>query len=142
MSRIYRCTCLTAILLRSATISLERFPASFGSIWPEVRELVLDGLKLHFQGFGPLTGEDFFTLVEIVLDHLRDGFIVRQIANNTGHIRISGKLAGLLAAVAGHDLIAAILTGTDDSGWVTPLSLTLDTIARISSSSEPQRDGS
>ena len=49
-------------------------------------------------------------------DHLRDGFIVRQIANNTVHIRISGKLAGLLAAVAGHDLIAAILTGTDDSG--------------------------
>ena len=33
---------------------------------------MLDGLKLHFQGFGPLTGEDFFTLVEIVLDHLRD----------------------------------------------------------------------
>ena len=30
--------------------------------------LVLDGFKLHFQGFGPLTGEDFFTLVEIVLD--------------------------------------------------------------------------
>ena len=23
--------------------------------------LVLDGLKLHFQSFGPLTGEDFFT---------------------------------------------------------------------------------
>ena len=33
-----------------------------------------------------------------------------------GSIRISGKLTGFLAAVAGHDLIAAILTGTDDSG--------------------------
>ena len=29
--------------------------------------LVLDGLKLHFQSFGPLAGEDFFTLVQIVL---------------------------------------------------------------------------
>ena len=76
---------------------------------------MLDGLKLHFQSFGPLAGEDFFTLVQIVLHHLRDGFIVRQVADDTGHIRISGKLAGLLAAVAGHDLIAAILTGTDDS---------------------------
>ena len=77
---------------------------------------MLDGLKLHFQGFGPLTGEDFFTLVEIVLDHLGDGFIIRQVSDDTGHIRIPGKLAGFLAAVAGHDLIAAILTGTDDSG--------------------------
>ena len=77
---------------------------------------MLDGFKLHFQGFGPLTGEDFFTLVEIVLDHLCDGFIIRQVSDDTGHIRIPGKLAGFLAAVAGHDLIAAILTGTDDSG--------------------------
>ncbi len=40
-----------------------------------------------------------------------------------GHIRISGKLAGLLAAVAGHDLIAAILTGRTIAGWVTPFVL-------------------
>lgn len=77
---------------------------------------MLDSFKLHFQGFGPLTGEDFFTLVQIVLDHLGDGFIVCQVSDDTGHIRISGKLTGFLAAVAGHDLIAAILTGTDDSG--------------------------
>ena len=64
--------------------------------------LVLDSFKLHFQGFGPLTGEDFFTLVELVLDHLRDGFIVRQVSDDTGHIRIPGKLAGFLAAVAGR----------------------------------------
>ena len=63
----------------------------------------IDSFKLHFQGFGPLTGEDFFTLVQIVLDHLGDGFIIRQVSDDTGHIRISGKLAGFLAAVAGHD---------------------------------------
>ena len=44
--------------------------------------------------------------------------------DDTGHIRISGKLTGFLAAVAGHDLIAAILTaGRTIAGWVTPLSL-------------------
>ena len=60
-----------------------------------------------FKALARSLGEDFFTLVEIVLDHLRDGFIVCQVSDDTGHIRISGKLAGFLAAVAGHDLIAA-----------------------------------
>ena len=54
--------------------------------------------------------------VQIVLYHLRDGFIIRQVSDDTGHICIPGKLAGFLAAVAGYDFIAAILTGTDNSG--------------------------
>ena len=48
--------------------------------------LVLDSFKLHFQGFGPLTGEDFFTLVQIILDHLGDGFIIRQVSDD-GNVR-------------------------------------------------------
>ena len=41
-----------------------------------------------------------------------DGFIVRHSADNTRHIRKSGKLACPLAAVACDDLIAAILART------------------------------
>lgn len=62
--------------------------------------LVLDGLQLHFQGLGPLTWQDIFTLVGVVLHHLRDGLLVCQVADDTGHIREARKLAGLLAAVA------------------------------------------
>ena len=45
--------------------------------------------------------EDFLPLVRSVLPHPRDGFIVRQVTDDTEHISISGKLAVLLAAVAG-----------------------------------------
>src|SRR5699024_2132826 len=45
--------------------------------------------------------EDFLPLVRIVLPHPHDGFIVRQVTDDTEHISISGKLAVLLAAVAG-----------------------------------------
>ena len=62
--------------------------------------LVLDGLQLHFQSLGPLTRQDIFTLVCVVLHHLRDGLLVRQVADDTGHIRKARKLAGPLAAVA------------------------------------------
>ncbi len=39
-----------------------------------------------------------------------------QVTDDTGHIRKARKLAGLLAAVARHDLIAAVLPGADNSG--------------------------
>ena len=51
-------------------------------------------------------------MAEIVIRHGEDGFIVRHVADDTRHIRKSGKLACPLAAVACDDLIAAILTGT------------------------------
>ena len=78
--------------------------------------MVLDSLQLHFQGLGPFTRQDIFTLVGIVLHHLRDGLFVRQVTDDTGHICEARKLAGLLTAVARHDLIAAVLTGTNNSG--------------------------
>ena len=77
---------------------------------------MLDSLQLHFQGLGPLTRQDIFTLVGVVLHHLRDSLLVRQVTDDTGHIREARKLAGLLTAVARHDLIAAVLTGTNNSG--------------------------
>lgn len=45
------------------------------------------------------------------LIYLRDGFLVGEIADDAGHFKISGKLAGFLAAVAGYDFIPAVLTG-------------------------------
>ena len=51
-------------------------------------------------------------MAEVVIRHGEDGFIVRHVADDTRHIRKSGKLACPLAAVACDDLIAAILTGT------------------------------
>ena len=45
-------------------------------------------------------------------------FIVRHVADDTRHIRKSGKLACPLAAVACDDLIAAILTGTHQRGLI------------------------
>ncbi len=50
--------------------------------------------------------QDGFTLVHVVLNHLRDGLFIRQVADDTRHIRKSGKLAGLLAAVAGDFPVA------------------------------------
>ena len=47
--------------------------------------LVLDGLQLHFQGLGPFTRQDIFTLVGIVLHHLRDGLLVCQVTDDTSH---------------------------------------------------------
>ena len=51
-------------------------------------------------------------MAEVVIRHSEDGFIVRHVADDTRHIRKSGKLACPLAAVACDDLIAATLTGT------------------------------
>ena len=51
-------------------------------------------------------------MAEVVIRHGEDGFIVRHVADDTRHIRKSGKLACPLAAVACDDLIAAILAGT------------------------------
>ena len=51
-------------------------------------------------------------MAEVVIRHGKDGFIVRHIADDTRHIRKSGKLACPLTAVACDDLIAAILAGT------------------------------
>ena len=78
--------------------------------------LPLDGLQLHFQRLGPLAGEDALALGRVVLHHLRDGLLVRQIADDTGHVRKTGKLAGLHAAVAGYHLIPAALPGADYGG--------------------------
>ena len=73
---------------------------------------MLDGLHLHFQRLRLFHGQNALTVAEIVIRHGEDGFIVRHVADDTGHIRKSGKLACPLAAVACDDLIAAILTGT------------------------------
>lgn len=57
-------------------------------------------------------------MTEVVIRHGEDGFIVRHVADDTWHIRKSGKLACPLAAVACDDLIAAILTGTHQRGLI------------------------
>ena len=57
-------------------------------------------------------------MAEVVIRHGEDGFIVRHVADDTRHIRKSGKLTRPLAAVACDDLIAAILTGTHQRGLV------------------------
>ena len=76
------------------------------------RALVLDGLHLHFQRLRFFRGQNALTVTEVVVRHGEDGFIIRHVADDTRHIRKSGKLACPLAAVASDDLIAAILTGT------------------------------
>lgn len=57
-------------------------------------------------------------MAEVVIRHGEDGFIVRHVADDTRHIRKSGKLACPLAAVACDDLITAILTGTHQRGLI------------------------
>ena len=67
----------------------------------KLASLVLgDGFQLHLQSLGPLTRQDIFTLVGVILRHLRDGLFIRQAADDAGHIREARKLAGLLTAVA------------------------------------------
>ena len=73
---------------------------------------MLDGLHLHFERLRLFRGQNALTVAEVVIRHGEDGFIVRHVADNTRHIRKSGKLACPLATVACDDLIAAILTGT------------------------------
>ena len=73
---------------------------------------MLDGLHLHFERLCLFRGQYALTVAEVIIRHGEDGFIVRHIADDTRHIRKSGKLTCPLAAVSGDDLIAAILTGT------------------------------
>ena len=73
---------------------------------------MLDGLHLHFERLRLFGGQNALTVAEVVIRHGKDGFIVGHVADDTRHIRKSGKLACPLAAVACDDLIAAILTGT------------------------------
>jgi len=79
---------------------------------------VLDGLHLHFERLCLFGRQNAFTVAEVVIRHGKDGFIVRHVADDTRHIRKSGKLACPLAAVACDDLIAAILAGTHQRGLV------------------------
>jgi hypothetical protein len=51
-------------------------------------------------------------VAEVIIRHSEDGFIVRHVADDTGHIHKPGQFAGPLAAVACNNLIAAILKGT------------------------------
>lgn len=73
---------------------------------------MLDGLHLHFERLCLFRGQNALAVAEVVIRHGKDGFIVRHAADDTWHIRKSGKLACPLAAVACDDFIAAILTGT------------------------------
>jgi len=79
---------------------------------------VLDGLHLHFQRLRLFRGQNALTVAEVVIRHGKDGFIVRHVADDTRHIRKSGKLACPLTAVTSDDLIAAILTGTHQRGLI------------------------
>ena len=79
---------------------------------------MLDGLHLHFERLRLFRGQNALTVAEVVIRHGKDGFIVRHVANDTRHIRKSGKLACPLAAVACDDLIAAILAGTHQRGLI------------------------
>ena len=79
---------------------------------------MLDGLHLHFERLCLFRGQNALTVAEVVIRHGKDGFIVRHVADDTRHIRKSGKLACPLAAVACDDLIAAILAGTHQRGLV------------------------
>ena len=79
---------------------------------------MLDGLHLHFERLRLFRGQNTLTVTEVVIRHGEDGFIVRHVADNTRHIRKSGKLACPLAAVARNDLIAAVLTGTHQRGLI------------------------
>lgn len=55
------------------------------------RPLLFDGLQLHLQDFGPFARQDIFALIGVVLHHLRDSFLVGEIADDTGHFKIPGK---------------------------------------------------
>ena len=79
---------------------------------------MLDGLHLHFQRLRLFRGQDALTVAEVVIRHGEDGFIVRHVADDTRHIRKSGKLACPLAAVACDNFIAAILAGTNKGGLI------------------------
>ena len=57
-------------------------------------------------------------MAEVIIRHSEDGFIVRHVADDTGHIHKPGQFAGPLAAVARDNLIAAILKGTHQRGLV------------------------
>ena len=79
---------------------------------------MFDGLHLHFERLRLFRGQNALTVAEVVIRHGEDGFIVRHVADDTRHIRKSGKFACPLAAVACDDLIAAVLTGTHQRGLI------------------------
>ena len=85
---------------------------------------MLDGLYLHFERLRLFRGQNALTVAKIVIRHSENGLIVRHVADDTRHIRKSGKLACPLAAVTCDDLIAAILTGTHQRGLIDARRLT------------------
>ncbi len=137
MRRIYRCTCLTAILLRSATISLERFPCVLRvNLARSAGALVLDGPQAAFSRLWPAHWGG------ISSRWLRLSSTICVMASSSVRLRtiqgISAYPASSLAfwrrwPTRSHSRHPS--RGRTIAGWVTPLSLTLDTIARISSSS-------
>lgn len=62
-------------------------------------------------------------MAQIIVRHGEDGLVIRHVADDTGHIPIPGQFAGLLAAVACHDLITTFLAGADQGGLVYAASL-------------------
>ena len=70
--------------------------------------LPLDGLHLHLVGFGAFGGENVLTL-KVAVHHDDGGSVPVNVADNDRHGGQSCQLAGVFAAVACDQFIAAVL---------------------------------
>ncbi len=82
---------------------LQRQLAQVRAVAP--RPLVLDGLILLLQGRRLFAGQNRFPVAQVVVRHSEDGFIIRHVADDTGHIFVPRQLACPLPPVARYDLI-------------------------------------
>ena len=57
-------------------------------------------------------------MAQVVVRHSEDGFIIRHVADDTGHIFVPRQFACPLPPVARYDLIASALTGAHQGGLV------------------------
>ena len=76
---------------------------------------MLQSLQFHLVGFCPLAGQDVLPL-EVGVHHHDDGGVIVQFPDNDGDGVQPCQFCGVVAAVAGDDLIPAVLVRAHDEG--------------------------
>ena len=71
--------------------------------------------QLHFVRLRLFGGQDIFTL-DVAVHHEDGGGVIIHLPHDAGHGGKPHQLAAVPAPMSGDDLVAAVLTGTDDGG--------------------------
>ena len=71
--------------------------------------------QLHFVRLRPFGGQDIFTL-DVAVHHEDGGGVIIHLTDDARQILKPHQLAAVPAPMSGDDLVAAVLTGTDDGG--------------------------